>query len=261
LHAAEYEQPSDATALAATGVECLVFNFTGLPGFTYKGRKPIRKQVTMTFTVDSRTELQEAKIFDFGVNGLDMFYFADPDLVPGAAFHLANSTEPTTFTYLNSRGVPFVVRGPVFDVAYEDTNIVGTSSVTQLSLARVETTTADDRQPVVSHVVHSVSADLFSKELEAKFGELPKPTPSSRLSFAALVMTFTGPEITEYMYAPPQVGALLGQLGGLKGLTVDLWLLAIVVVVYLDAVLDRGGQHNVNHGKFRTVNVVVQQRD
>jgi len=172
-----------------------MFNFTGLPGFTYKGRKPIRKQVSMTFIFDARVELNEAKIFDFGVNGLDMFYFATPDLIPGAAFHLANSSEPTTFTYLNSRGVPFVVRGPVFDVAYEDTNIVGLGMVTQLSLARVETTTTDDPQPVVSHTISSVAAELDTAQVEEKFGKLPPAKDGFRVGYAQLVLTFTGPEV------------------------------------------------------------------
>ena len=195
MHAAEYEQPSDAAALSAIGVDCVMFNLTGLPGFTYKGRKAVRKQVSMTFIFDARLVTNEAKIFDFGVNGLDMFYFADPDLIPGAAFHAANSSLPTTFTYLNTHGVPFVVRGPVFDVAYEDTNIVGLGMVTQLSLARVETTTVDDPQPVVSHTISSVAAELDAGQVEEKFGKLPTAKDGFRIGYAQLVMTFTGPEV------------------------------------------------------------------
>jgi len=218
--AEEYEPPSDKVALDAPGVDCIVFNFTGVSGFTYKGRKPIRKMITMLFTIDSTIETAEKRIFDFGVNGLDMFYFSDPDLLPGAAYHLANDSKPNDFRSLGIEAVPFVIKPSVFSTAYEDTNIVGITSVTQLTLSRVETTTADDPRPVVSHAIKSVAADLNTDQVNERFGKLPPPAPGFRQDFAQLIMTFQGPEITEYLFLPPQVGALLGQLGGLKGLVV-----------------------------------------
>ena len=60
---------------------------------------------------------------------------------------------------------------------------------------------------------------------------------------------FNGPEITAYSFLPPTVGSLLGQLGGLKGLMIDFWILAIVLVLYMNKILDPAGAGNINKGK------------
>jgi len=211
-------------------VSCIAFNLTGVSGFTYKGHKPIRKQVTILFKVDSTPETKENRIYDFGVDGLDMFYYSDPMDMPGATFQLRNTQYNNTFNGLTdgTGGPEFVVTPSVFKTAYEDTNILGISLITQMALSRIETITQDSPDATVSYAIGAVSAQLNEDQVISKFGPLAKGVNESHIG---LIMVFNGPEITLYSFLPPSAGALLGQLGGLKGLLIDFWILAIVVVL------------------------------
>ena len=65
-------------------------------------------------------------------------------------------------------------------------------------------------------------------------------------------------QITQYMFTPPAVGALLGQLGGLKGLLTDVTGVVLIATVYLDVLLDRRGKYNKNKDKYKAAKVVVR---
>jgi len=54
------------------------------------------------------------------------------------------------------------------------------------------------------------------------------------------------------------VGALLGQLGGLKGLLTDVTGVVLIATVYLDVLLDRRGKYNKNKDKYKAAKVVVR---
>jgi hypothetical protein len=248
----EYEQPSNTNA---AGVNCIAFNLTGLAGFTYKGHKFIRKEITFLFRIETTQVVQEPRIFDFGVDGLDAYYFSSADLLPGAAYHLSNPTKPTDFLHLDGANeTPFVEKPSVFQTAYEDTNIIGVSLMTQLSFDRIETTTVDDPNPVVSYDIAAVSAKLDEDQIDTKFGALPGDSKSSHIG---LIMTFVGPEVQQYMFTPPTVGALLGQLGGLGGLLKDFAILIVISVVVIDRVFDPYDRHNANKGKYKLPNGAI----
>ena len=244
----EYEQYA---TVSQVGVNCIAFNLTGVAGFTYKGHKPIRKEVSILFRTSTVAATNPDEIFDFGIDGLDMYYYSTPNDMPGAAFHLANSSKPTSFLTLDDGSeVPFIEKPAAFKTAYEDTNIVGISLMTQLAFSRIETTTQDSPEAVVSYSISAVSAQLDEEQINTRFC-FPYPcTDQKSVGHVGLIMVFVGPEITQYFFTPPQVGALLGQLGGLKGLLVDFWILSIAIVLYLDKVLDPSQKYNVNKGKF-----------
>ena len=188
---------------------CVAVNATGLPGFAYKWRLPVRRQLLMFFEF-GKAPASETEVVTIGLDGIDIFVFESVDDIPGANEQHPTPGNPFNFT------TPKIAAAEDFVTKVIDQAFAGAGLLTDLGFKRTDYLFADGTNVTDYSQQTTLVAPLDAKEMFGLLRNYSAPPPAN--ATATLGVLYATDLIDQQKESPPTIAAIFGSVGGIKSI-------------------------------------------